>query len=83
MLHVSATPPRPGAKVVLQAYDREHFAWRPVGRPSRLDRASRATLSIPVGIERVRAVVLGERGWADAAAPGARSGAGAHAGHGG
>lgn len=68
-LQVTASPPRPGAAVLLQAYDRERFAWLDVAR-GRLDRGSRALLAIPVGTERVRAVVRGTRGWADAASSG-------------
>ena len=69
VLRVVARPARPGATVVLQAYDRELFGWRPVGR-ARLDRSSRARLEIPAGVQRARAVVLGTKGWADAASPG-------------
>jgi plastocyanin len=68
VLRVAVVPARPGARVVLQSYDRELFGWRPVGR-GRLDRASRAQLEIPIGVRRARAVVLGTNGWADAASP--------------
>jgi plastocyanin len=68
-LHVATRPPRPGARVVLQAYDRERFGWLDVAHLT-LNRRSRASFSIPAGIERVRAVVEGEKGWADAASPG-------------
>ncbi len=69
VLRVSASPARPGAAVVLEAYDREHFGWRRVGRGV-LDRRSRAQLQIPAGVERTRAVVRGTKGWADAASTG-------------
>jgi plastocyanin len=69
VLRVATRPARPGATVVLQSYDRELFGWRPVGR-ARLDRSSRARLEIPEGVQRARAVVLGTKGWADAASPG-------------
>ena len=35
-----------------------------------LDRRSRAAFRIPAHLERVRAVVRGTKGWADAASPG-------------
>jgi plastocyanin len=69
VLRVAATPARPGAVVVLEAYDRERFGWLGIGRAV-LDRASRARLAIPAGADRVRAVVRGTMGWADAASPG-------------
>jgi plastocyanin len=67
-LRVSASPPRPGAPVVLQRYDRERFAWRVLTRGA-LDARSSATFRIPAGIPLVRAVVRGAKGWADAATP--------------
>jgi plastocyanin len=69
VLRVATTPARSGATVVLQAYDRERFGWLGVGHAV-LDRASEARLTIPAGAERVRAVVRGAKGWADAASPG-------------
>ncbi len=79
-LQVTAAPARPGATVLLEAYDRERFGWRALGR-SKLDRRSRARLVVRSGFDRVRAVVLGGKGWADAASPGVvvgtRSAAGA------
>jgi plastocyanin len=69
LLRVSASPARPGARVVLQRYDRELFGWRDLTRGA-LDRRSRATFRIPAGVERVRALVRGTKGWADAATPG-------------
>jgi plastocyanin len=75
LLRVATTPSRPGAVVVLQAYDRERFGWLGVAR-AKLDRASRARLAIPAGAERVRAVVRGTKGWAEAASPGVVIGGG-------
>jgi plastocyanin len=69
LLRVSASPARPGARVVLQRYDRERFGWRDLTRGA-LDRRSQAMFRIPVGVERVRALVRGTKGWADAATPG-------------
>jgi len=66
---VVAAPARPGASVALQAYDRDHFTWRTITR-SRLDGHSQARLAIPaLRPERVRVVVRGTDGWADAASP--------------
>jgi plastocyanin len=60
----STTPARVGASAVLQAYDRDHFAWRPVARAT-LDRRSRARFVVPAGVERARVLVVGTKGWAD------------------
>lgn len=68
-LQVAAAPMRPGAVVVLEAYDRERFGWRVVDS-GQLDRRSRTLLALPAGVDRVRAVVRGSKGWADAASPG-------------
>ena len=68
-LRVATTPARPGAPVVVQSYDRERFGWRTVTGGT-LDRRSRAAFRIPAHLERVRAVVRGTKGWADAASPG-------------
>ncbi len=68
-LRVSASPARPGAHVVLQRYDRERFGWRDLTH-SALDPRSQTTFRIPTGVERVRALVRGTKGWADAATPG-------------
>jgi len=57
-------PARPGAAAVLQAYDRDHFAWRGVAR-ARLDRHSRVGFTLPAGLDRVRVLVVGTKGWAD------------------
>ena len=59
-------PARPGATALLQSYDRERFAWRPVAR-SKLDARSSARFELPDGLERVRVLVVGSKGWADAA----------------
>lgn len=69
VLHVTTTPARPGVAVALQEYDRERFGWHTIRRGV-LDRRSRARFDIPTGVERARAVVRGQRGWADAASPG-------------
>ena len=53
----------------MQRYDRERFGWHNVTGGT-LDRRSRAALRIPSGLERVRAVVRGTKGWEDAASPG-------------
>jgi plastocyanin len=64
-LVVATKPARPGARVVLQSYDRDHFAWRVVAK-ARLGAGSRARLVIPAARPaHVRVVVRGERGWAD------------------
>lgn len=79
-LRVATTPARPGAHVALQSYDRERFGWRSVAHGV-LDRRSRVAFRIPAGVERVRAVVRGTKGWADAASPGvSRVGGGATSG---
>ena len=63
---VVADPARPGARVVLQAYDRDHFTWRTIAR-ARLDRHSHARVAIPrPHPERIRIVVRGGAGWSDA-----------------
>ena len=59
--HVAACK---AATALLQAYDREHFAWKSVAH-ARLDRTSRVTLRVPRGVARARVVVVGTRGWAD------------------
>ena len=66
-LVVAAEPARPGARVAIQVYDRERFAWDTVTR-TRLDRQSRARVSVR-GLPgaHVRAVLRGGRGWADGA----------------
>jgi len=62
---VSTAPARPGARVVLQTYDRERFAFFTAVR-ARLDRAGRAVLPAAAlrGLH-VRAVVRGDAGWSD------------------
>jgi plastocyanin len=63
-IRATAKPGRPGATALLQAYDREHFAWKTVAH-GMLDRTSRIALPVPGGIGRARVVVVGTRGWAD------------------
>ena len=65
-VRATAEPARPGATAVLQSYDRERFAWLPVAR-SKLDGRSSVRFALPDGVERVRVLVVGGRGWADAA----------------
>ena len=65
-VRAATDPARPGATAVLQSYDRERFAWLPVSR-SKLDGRSRVRFAIPEGAERVRVLVAGDKGWADAA----------------
>jgi len=64
-LTARAVPGRPGATAVLQAYDRDHFTWRGVSR-AKLDGRSRVRFTLPAGLERVRVLVVGTKGWADA-----------------
>jgi len=60
-----AVPARPGSRVVLQEYDREHFTFVTVAH-GRLDASSKATLTYaPEQPEHVRVVVRGSRGWSD------------------
>ena len=54
----------PGATAVLQTYDRDHFTWRGIAR-AKLDGRSRVRFSLPDGLDRVRVVVVGTKGWAD------------------
>jgi len=66
-LRVSTAPARPGARVALQEYDRDHFTWRTIGR-TRLDASSRGHVTLPKERPtRVRVVVRGGSGWADGA----------------
>jgi plastocyanin len=65
VLRVVATPRRAGARAVLQTYDRERFDWVPVARAA-LDARSRATFRIVDVTDRVRVLVRGSKGWADA-----------------
>ena len=60
----SAAPGRPGARVALQRYVRERFAWQTVTR-GRLDGASKASLALPNRAGRFRVAVRGSKGWAD------------------
>ncbi len=62
---VAAVPARPGSRVALQAYDREHFTFVTVAR-GRLDVSSRTTIAYtPEAQEHVRVVVRGSEGWSD------------------
>jgi plastocyanin len=62
-----AVPSRAGSLVVVQTYDREHFAWVSVAR-GRLDERSQVSIPYrPADKEHVRAVVLGRDGWSDGA----------------
>jgi plastocyanin len=63
-IHARAVPPRPGATAVLQTYDRDHFTWRAVAR-AKLDGRSRVGFPVPPGLDRVRVLVVGTKGWAD------------------
>jgi len=64
---VASEPARPGARIALQEYDRDHFMWRTVGH-SRLDAQSRGRLPLPAKRPiRLRVVVRGDSGWADGA----------------
>ena len=68
-LVVSTMPARQGARVALQAYERDHFTWRTLVH-ARLDARSRSRLELPAQRPvRVRVILRGERGWADAASP--------------
>jgi plastocyanin len=64
MLRVRARPARPGAAAILERYDRDHFAWYGIAR-GKLDGRSRVAFSLPAGLDRVRVVVVGAKGWAD------------------
>ena len=64
---VATEPARPGARIALQEYDRDHFTWRTIGH-SRLDARSRGQLALPAKRPiRLRVVVRGDGGWADGA----------------
>jgi hypothetical protein len=62
---VVTAPARPGATALLQAYDRERFDWVSVAR-AKLDARSRARFTAAPGLDRVRVLVRGSKGWADA-----------------
>jgi plastocyanin len=66
VINVSARPGRPGASALLQAYDRERFDWVVVAR-DKLDAGSRASFPVEPRLGRVRVLVRGSKGWADAA----------------
>ena len=61
---VATTPRRTGSRALLQVYDRYRFDWVTVATGT-LDEASRATLALPAGSLRARALVRGRDGWAD------------------
>ena len=62
---VRAVPARPGSRVVLQAYDREHFTFVTVAH-GRLDASSRAMIEYaPQEPQHVRVIVRGKGGWSD------------------
>ncbi len=63
-IRARTVPPRPGATAVLQTYDRDHFTWRGIAR-AKLDGRSRVAFPLPPGLDRVRVLVVGTRGWAD------------------
>ena len=75
-LTARSLPARPGAIALLQAYDRERFAWRTVA-DGKLDRGARVHFSLPAGPVRVRVVIVGTRGWADGVSRTLRLGSGA------
>ncbi|HET6683924.1 MAG TPA: cupredoxin domain-containing protein [Gaiella sp.] len=62
-VRATVSPRRAGATAVLQAYDREHFAWKNVAH-EKLDAASRVALRVPHGVVRARVLVVGTHGWA-------------------
>jgi plastocyanin len=63
-LRATVTPARPRATALLQAYDRERFAWKTVAH-ARVDGTSRVALPVPGGVTRARVLVVGTHGWAD------------------
>jgi plastocyanin len=63
---VTTVPARTGATALLQVYDRERFDWVVVAHAT-LDASSSARLTPDVHADRVRALVKGSHGWADAA----------------
>jgi hypothetical protein len=65
-LRARTQPARPGATAILQTYDRDHFTWRGIAR-GKLDGRSRVAFTLPDGLDRVRVVVVGTKGWADSA----------------
>jgi len=64
VLNAQAQPGRPGASAILETYDRDHFTWRGIAH-DKLDGRSRVGFSLPDGLDRVRVVVVGTKGWAD------------------
>jgi plastocyanin len=64
---IATEPARPGARIALQEYDRDHFTWRTISH-SKLDSRSRGRLTLPQERPvRLRVVVRGDEGWADGA----------------
>jgi plastocyanin len=63
VLAVGTSPARPGARAVLQAYDREHFTFVAV-RATKLDDAGRGTFRVTAG-GHLRVFVRGDHGWGD------------------
>lgn len=57
VLRVHTTPAQPGARVVLQLYSREHFAWQPRA-VARLDRRSTVRFTLPRGVRQLARAVL-------------------------
>jgi plastocyanin len=65
-IRVATRPARPGSTAVLQAYDREHFAFVAVAQ-TRLDTRGTALLRLPrAGPAHVRVLVDGRSGWSAA-----------------
>jgi len=62
---VTTSPPRPGARAVLQTYDREHFTFAPRTRMT-LGARGMANLPLPDALPAyVRVVVRSSGGWSD------------------
>jgi plastocyanin len=65
LIEATTTPPRPGDRAVLQAYDREHFTFFPVARHA-VGRSGAVRFALPAGPPRyLRVVVRGRGGWSD------------------
>jgi plastocyanin len=64
-VNVTTSPPRSGARAVLQVYEREHFTFVPFAQ-TRLDGHGRARLPLPADLPaHIRVVVRGTQGWSD------------------
>jgi plastocyanin len=73
-LAARVSPPRAGARAVLQVYIRELFTWRIVAH-GRVDGSSHVSFPLPVKARgHFRIVVRGSRGWADGASAAVRRG---------